>query len=98
MTLQAGFADLVRAGSVWSEQADRLRGAAGSLEEVDTASLGPRVTGAAAQFVDHWAARVRTMQSDSASNGQALLAAAEDFMFSDHEVAGDLAGLLPFGT
>lgn len=98
MTLEASFADLVRAGSAWSAQADQLRGAAGSLEEVDTASLGPRVAGAAAGFVDHWSARIRDLQSDSASHGHALVSAADDFMFSDREVTGELGGLLPFGT
>lgn len=98
MTLEVGFEDLMKAGSAWSAQADTLRGAAGSLEEVDTASLGPRVAGAAATFVDHWSTRIRALQSESASHGQALVAAAGDFVFSDHEVEGDLAGLLPYGT
>lgn len=98
MTLQVGFTDLVRAGDVWSAQADRLRGAAGSLEEVDAASLGPRVAAAAAQFVDHWTTSIRRMESDSAAHGRALATVAEDFLLSDHEVSGDLGGLLPYGS
>jgi hypothetical protein len=94
MTLEVDFGTLVQAAGVWKEQADQLRGATASLDQVEAAAVGPRAAGALAVYVDHWSDRVRELQRTSQSHGEALFTAAGEFVFSDGTISEDLSGLL----
>ncbi|MCY7395736.1 MAG: hypothetical protein LH468_06175 [Nocardioides sp.] len=87
------------AGEVWSSQIDELRGARASLDEIDPGALGgPRVSGAAAAFVQHWSGAVEAMASTAQDHAAALEQFSLQVLFVDDQAADSVAGLVAWSS
>lgn len=88
-------ATLLLAAGAWGEQADQLRGAVASLDEVSSLAVGPHASGALADFCRHWSQRLATMQGTAQDHASALSSVVDLTLSVDEEQAAGLTGLLP---
>jgi hypothetical protein len=88
------IATVLEAKGVWADQADQLRGAAASIDEVQASAVGPRAAAALALFCDHWSDRLRSMQEQAQGNADALGEVVVLGLTVDSDKASDISGLL----
>ncbi|AWB91813.1 WXG100 family type VII secretion target [Aeromicrobium chenweiae] len=89
-------AALSGAADGWDAQAEALTQAQSSLNKVDAAVLGGRVSGAATAFLETWRTELKDRIAEAQAHADALRSSASSYQRADDSAVQKLQQLLPW--